>query len=207
MREQERLAELGYVVLATDLRSFGGSEVDPATGTDLDIGPTLDVINAARAVAADGRVDPTRVALVGHSLGGLIVLNASVVAPDVAAAVVAVAPSSTDVWQNIEQFLVPGDPAWEAVVTPHGTITDNPDFWADVTPRTFVDRAAAPLLIVQGSADDVVAPEWSTDTEAVWRHAGKEVALVTIDGADHVLDPHWDQAMIAIETFLAEELE
>lgn len=206
VREQEHFVDSGYVVLATDLRGFGGSDVDPATGSDFEMGWTIDAINAAVAVAGVDAVDPSRVALIGHSLGGLVVLNAMVVAPDAADAVVAMAPSSTDVWQNIEQFATPGDPVWTALVDPHGTPRENPDFWADLSPRTFVDRATAPLLIVQGTADDAVDPAWSDDTAEVWRQAGKAVEVMLVDGADHVFDPRWDDAIAAVDDFLADTL-
>lgn len=203
VREQQHLATNGWIVLATDLRSFGGSDIDPDTGLDLDMGATVDVVTAARTLADDPRVDPDRVVLLGHSLGGLVVLNASVVDPGTLAGVIALAPSSTDVWANVNQFLSPGDPAWEAIVTPHGTADDNPEFWADVSPRTFVDRAADPVLIVHGGADDVIGPESSAITADIWTKAGRDVTLVEIPDADHVLDPHWDQAIAAVDEFLA----
>lgn len=203
VRERTWLVQRGYVVFAPDLRSAGGSDVDPASGTDLEMGWTVDVINALRALAADPRVDSSRIVLMGHSLGGLVALNAAVVAPETAVAVVALAPSSTDLWDNITRFLAPGDEVWDALVGPRGTPEENPQLWADVSPRTFVERATAPVLIVQGTADDVVDPSWAAATADSWHAAGGTLDLVEIDGADHAFDPHWDEAMAAIGAFLA----
>jgi len=206
-REQAALAQAGYVVLVTDLRGFAASDRNPST-SDVDMGATQDIVNAARALAGTKalHVDPQRIGLVGHSLGGLQVINAMVAAPPAAQAVVAIAPASTTVWNNVQRFLKPGEPGYAAVVGPHGTQQENPQFWADVSPATMAGRAAAPLLIVQGTADDVVDPSWTPATESAWKAAGKSVTVARIEGADHFLDPHWQKGFDAVVAFLDKQL-
>jgi dipeptidyl aminopeptidase/acylaminoacyl peptidase len=206
-REQAALAQAGYVVLVTDLRGFAASDRNPST-SDVDMGATQDIVNAARALAGtkELKVDPQRIGLVGHSLGGLQVINAMVAAPPAAQAVVAIAPASTTVWNNVQRFLKPGEPGYAAVVGPHGTQQENPQFWADVSPATMAARATAPLLIVQGTADTVVDPSWTPATESAWKAAGKEVSVARIDGADHFLDPVWQKGFDALLAFLDKQL-
>ena len=129
-----------------------------------------------------------------------------VVAPTVAQAVVALAPASTTVWQNVERFLKPGDEGYATVVGPHGTRDANPQFWADVSPATLAARAAAPLLLVQGTADDVVDQTWTPVTERAGRTAGKPVEVARVDGADHFLDPQWQKGFDVVLSFLDKEL-
>jgi dipeptidyl aminopeptidase/acylaminoacyl peptidase len=124
----------------------------------------------------------------------------------VAQAVVAIAPASTIVWNNVERFLKPGEQGYAAVVGPHGTQQENPQFWADVSPATLAARATAPLLIVQGTADNVVDPSWTPATESAWKAAGKEVSVAGIDGADHFLDPVWQKGFDALLAFLDKQL-
>ena len=205
-REAERLVHAGYVVLETDLRGHGNSDPDPSQATDLEMGSTLDVVNAARALAIEPRVDASRIALVGAGLGGLIVINAEVVAPEVAAAVIAKNPSSIDVWQNIEYYLEPDDEARALIVDSRGTPDDNPMLWADLSPATFVDRIDSPLLILQGTGDTGNDPSWSDATAHTFTDAGKGAEVVTFEGADFVLDPSWEDAIAAIEEFLASTL-
>lgn len=207
-REQDALAAANYVVLATDLRGHAGSDPDPADGFDLDMGATRDVISAVRSLTSSeaAPVDPARVGVLGHSLGGLVALNAMVVAPDEMAAVVALAPASSTVWDNIGAFMSPGDPVYESIVGPHGTPTENPVFWADVSPVTFAAQSTAPLLIIQGTADDAVDPAWAAATVASWSAAGATAELVTIEGADHVMDPHWEEANRLTLSFFDNEL-
>ena len=204
--EQQRMASAGYVVLVPDLRNHGESDDDPDHDLALEMGTTLDVINAARALAVETAVDAEQIAVVGHSLGGAITLNTSVVAPDVAGAFVALAPSHASPWENIVQFVPADSPFFMELTRMHGTPDDNPEFWTDVSALTFVDRSDRPLLVVQGTADDVVPPEWADIVDMAWTDAGKDVEVVMIEGADHIFSPMQDEAWATVFTFLDEQL-
>lgn len=183
----DALVDSGYTVVVPDLRNHGESEDDPAWETDMDVGATLDVVNAARATAADPHVDAERVAIVGHSLGGAMAVKAAVVAPDVARAFVALAPSHVSPWEDVKRF-ASGTPFYDTVMAAHGDLDESPDYWRDVSALTFVDRMTAPLLVVHGTHDDVVPIGWSRFLNAQWTDAGKDVELIEVEGADHFLD-------------------
>lgn len=205
-RATQRLVDAGYAVLDTDLRGLGDSDDDPSQGTDLDMGSTRDVVNAARAIGADPRIDSSRIALVGAGLGGLLAINAHVVAPDAISAVVATNPSSLDLWQNIEAFLDPDDAVRIRIVEQRGTPDENPELWADLSPATFIDRVESPLLVVQGTGETFNDPAWANAATEAYQVAGKDARLVVLDGADFELEPEWDQAISEIENFLAQSL-
>ena len=208
-REQDYLERAGYVVLYTDLRGLAGSDPAPGGPPDLDMGSVKDVVNAIRALAASRLpgLDGERIGLLGHSLGGLLVIDVLVAKPGLVDAVVAFAPASTVVFENVERYLTPGDPIYEAVIAAHRTPQTNPAYWADISPRTFADQASDPLLIVHGDADADVPIEWSVETVAAWRNAGKAVEFVTLRGEDHVFDARWDEAMTAVTAFFAGHLD
>jgi TRAP-type C4-dicarboxylate transport system substrate-binding protein/dienelactone hydrolase len=205
-RAADRLLDAGYAVLAPDLRGHGKSDPDPSQGTDLDMGSTLDTVNAVRALGREQQVDSTRIAVLGSGLGGLIAINAQVIAPEATAAVVAINPSSIDLWQNVEYYLPHDNELRELIVEQRGTPEDDPNVWADLSPATFIDRINSPLMIMQGTADTRNDPAWSDATAAVYTAAGKSAEVVVFDGADGNLDPRWEDAMATIESFLASTL-
>lgn len=208
-REQDYLARAGYIVLYPDLRGLAGSDAPPSGPPDLDMGSVEDVVNAIGALRASNLpgLDPGRIGLLGHSLGGLLVLDVLVAKPGLVDAVVAFAPSSSVTFENVQRFLVPGDPAYDAVIAAHGTPDTNPSYWADISPRTFVGQVTEPLLIVHGDADGDVPHQWSVDTVTSWKQAGKVAELVTLEGEDHVFEARWSSAMEAVAEFFAANLQ
>jgi pimeloyl-ACP methyl ester carboxylesterase len=71
------LARKGYLVLAIDLRSFGGSETPADTHTVDAWDSTKDISAALTYLESLERVDSERLFLVGHSLGGTWAIKAS----------------------------------------------------------------------------------------------------------------------------------
>lgn len=177
----------GYTVVMPDLRNHADSEDAADWETDIQIGETLDAINAVRATAADPAVDTDRIALTGHSAGATITLNTAVATPDIAAAFIAVAPANAWAWRNVERF-TGNSPTYDAIVAAHGTPEESPEYWKDVSSLTFIDRATKPVLIIHGTADQVVPYDWSQDLAAAWDDAGKDIELIPFTGADHFFD-------------------
>jgi dipeptidyl aminopeptidase/acylaminoacyl peptidase len=208
VREQEAFARSGHVVFATDLRGFAGSDPDPSGGTDIDVGAIADIVNAGRALAASDipSLDPGRIGVFGHSLGGGESIAAAVVAPDVFDVVVAMSPVSTRPWWVVDYY-VPRDSAeFAAIAAVHGTYEDDPAHWDDLASATFADRAAVPLLIAYGTADDPVYATWEQHTIEDFQNAGADITLITVDGGDHVLDPHWDEVFPQLLGFMDQAL-
>lgn len=199
--EQRALVESGYAVLATDMRGYAASDaadseslaVDPGFGwmTVLDWGMALDVVNALD-VLRSGQVpgvDPERIGLVGHSLGGLLAMDAAVIAPGAAEIVVALSAPPSSFAEAIEEYTADDPEVQEEISESVGLPSENPEYWADISPRTFFDRATEPLLLIHGGDDDVALASWSQETAAAWQAAGGQAEAIILDGADHALQP------------------
>lgn len=189
------LHDAGYAVLLPDFRAHGES------GGDFTTVGLLETRDVAGAVAwAHDRLPcdggPSKVALVGWSMGGAAALNA---APDLDVAAVvtdsAFADLKTLVGASIQKFT--GLPTF-----PFGALTvfagerETGVRIADNRPATAAARLEAPLLVVHGTADDVTAP---AAAEAL--HAAQPGAkLLLVQGAGHVSS--WDVAPGAYQSAL-----
>ncbi|MEV6998056.1 alpha/beta fold hydrolase [Streptomyces sp. NPDC093982] len=208
-REQDLLARNGYVVLHTDYRNHAGSDDDPDNDVNLRLGYTEDVIAAVHALRSAARpdVDDDRIGLMGRSMGGGVVYNTLVVAPGLVDAAVAFAPVSSRPEQNIDHFQRPeGDPLVDEIEAAHGTPQENPEFWRQVSPITYVDRVTEPLLIHHGTADDTCPLAWTRTTVAAFEAAGKDVELRTYRGEGHTFGPRWPESMEATMAFFERHL-
>ena len=96
------LAELGVATLRYDKRTFIYPECAGDTGLDIDIrGEMLDDVNAAIALLRDdGRVDGSRIFVLGHSLGGMMVPAIAAENPDLAGAI-SMAGSLRRLWEIV----------------------------------------------------------------------------------------------------------
>ena len=75
LRERDYLARQGYVTLHIDYRNHAQSDTDPRNDANLRAGYTVDAINAGLALKKAQVVDPSRIAIIGRSMGGGVVYN------------------------------------------------------------------------------------------------------------------------------------
>ncbi|MGP4046561.1 alpha/beta hydrolase family protein [Streptomyces sp. 2A115] len=197
-REQDLLARNGYVVLHSDYRNHARSDDDPDNDVNLRLGYTEDVIGAVMALRSSGRpeIDDERIGLLGRSMGGGVVYNTLVVAPGLVDAAVVFAPVSSRPAENIDRFQrSDGDPVVAQIEAKHGTPKENPTFWKEVSPITYVDRVTEPLLIHHGTADASCPIAWSRQTTAAFEAADKDVELRVYEGEGHTFAPRWPDSM------------
>jgi dipeptidyl aminopeptidase/acylaminoacyl peptidase len=198
MREQDYLAREGYVALHVDYRGHAGSDPAPRAEQQLRLGYTVDAINAVHAVRRSSLpyLDGDRVGLLGRSMGGGVLYNALVAQPRLVDAAVAFAPVSSDTVDNFNRWTRPQRSEVAAdIIAAHGSPERNPDFWLQVSPRTFFDRITEPLLIHHGTADESCPYRWSRTSLRALEQAGVDARLVTYRGEAHAFGPQWPLSM------------
>jgi len=195
--EAYRLAQAGVAVLFVDGRGSAGRDrafVDVSYGR-LGQVEVADHAAAVRQVLARFPVlDPDRVALLGHSMGGFVGLRALAEAPDVYRAGVLVAPvvdaAGMRVWAEPYMGCLPAD---------------CPEAYAAGSNRALAGRVEGAVLIAHGTADDDVPFSEGAGLAAALEAAGADVTFVPMPGWNHILQrspDFWRAAM----GFLGEHL-
>lgn len=207
-RERDYLAREGFVVLHTDYR--GHAESDPAEALDLELrlGYTRDAIAGVRALRDLPEVDPDRVAMGGRSMGGGVTFNALVVDPDLVGAAVVWASVSTLAAENFEQWTEDGRPeVAQEIVDRWGSPEDDPDFWAGISSRTYLDRIETPVMMHHGTADESCPYVWAEQTRDALSDEGADVTFHAYEGERHAFEGDWELSMQRTVDFLRTELD
>ncbi len=208
-REQDYLARKGFAVLHTDYRGHAGSDVSPMTENVYDgaLEYAMDSANAILAArAADlPTVDTTKIGMLGHSLGGGVTLAILTGRPDLVDAAVLYAPVHADVWENFMRWRGERD-ASDRTVLVNLTKDENPKFWANLSPETFLSDIRAPVLLFHGTNDKDVPKEWSDDLAMNLQELSKDITYVEYEGEAHEFGPKWNNFMERTVEFLKEHL-
>jgi dipeptidyl aminopeptidase/acylaminoacyl peptidase len=211
LREQDYLARRGYAVLHTDYRGHASSDDDPRAELKLRLGYTEDVINAVLAVRRSNlhSLDGDRVGLLGRSMGGGVMLNVLTVRPGLVDAAIVFAPVSSDTVDNFDRW-IRGEPGRDGlangIIREHGSPEQDPEFWQNVSPRTFFDRITEPVLIHHGTNDKSCPIRWSRATMRALHAAGKDARMFTYQGEHHAFGPQWPTSMRRTVAFFDRQL-
>ena len=199
-------ARNGYIVFRSDYRGHGSSEGE-ATGGYGSPAYTVDVLNAVTAMKNYPDADPERIGMWGHSMGGHITLRSMVVTNDIKAGVIwaGVVASYPDLfarWHrpNNDIFPTPNPNSrrgrWRReLFETYGSPEDNPDFWASVSPNTYLADLSGPIQLHHGTADSSVPSEFSETLAAQMEDEGQPVELYIYNDDNHNLSVNFSTAM------------
>jgi uncharacterized protein len=190
---QDAFARNGYITFKSDYRGHGSSE-GRSNGGYGNIDYTVDVLNALSSVKRLKDADSNRIGMWGHSMGGSVTLRAMVTVPDIKAGViwagvVASYPDLFDRWRRAPAG--PGGmPAtargWRNdLISQYGTPEQNPQFYASISPNSYLKDISGPLQLHHGTADESVPIEFSDTLEKQMQAAGKQVEYYKYPGDNH----------------------
>ncbi len=130
-REQDYFASRGYIVIHSDYRNHAQSSKDPDSETNIRLGYVEDVINAVYALKAANLpyADTTKIAMIGHSMGGGVAQAIMVSQPTLVQAYMLYAPVSTDVRDNYYRWTKSRPEVVAKIDSTHGSPEQDPEFW------------------------------------------------------------------------------
>lgn len=203
----DTLARRGIAVLRLDDRGIGGSDPGPATATSADY--AQDVRAALAWLRMRPEIDATRLALVGHSEGGLIAPMVATEDSAVRAIVLMAGPSRTGrrILEYQQRYAIDHDTA----LTParrdslYATIATRLDsaarsspwirFFLEHDPAATARRVHVSVLILQGATDRQVTADQAEELAAAFRAGGnRRVTVRVFPETNHlfVADPSGD---------------
>jgi len=196
------LATNGYVVFKIDYRGHGDSEGE-ATGGYSSPAYTVDVLNAVSSLQRFPGVNPEKMGLWGHSMGGHLTLRSMVTVKSIKAGVIwaGVVGSYQDMmtnWRRNRPFPTPAgrlSRIGQELTDTYGSWDVNPDFWASISPIDNVADISGPIQLHHGTADGDVPLAFSESLYQAMQNAGKEVEFYTYPDNDHNISQAFSTAM------------
>ena len=201
----DTLGRRGIAVLRVDDRGFGASGGNPMEATSRDFAG--DVAAAVAYLRARPEIDPGRIALVGHSEGGIIAPMVATDDPRVRAVVLVAGTSRTGRRVLDYQFRRAADQ--DAILSPARRDSAYRAAWAemdalaahtpwlpffyDYDPLPTAARLRQPVLILQGATDRQVTADQAPELAAAIRGGGnRDVTLRVFPGLNHLMVPDPD---------------
>jgi dipeptidyl aminopeptidase/acylaminoacyl peptidase len=200
------IARSGYIVFKPDYRGHGSSEGMPG-GAYGSPDYVVDDLNALASIKQYAGVDPQRIGMWGHSMGGYITLRAMVISKDIKAGVIwaGVVGSYADMLTNWRRQTPPAE---SVAVTPgpgrgwrnslsqtYGTPEQNPAFWNSISANAYLADLSGPLQLHHSLLDHEVPEVFSESLLQQAQAAGKQAELFTYPGDDHNIANSFGTAM------------
>lgn len=192
---QDAFARSGYITFKSDYRGHGFSEGESASGSGSSA-YAIDVLNALASLKAYPGVDPDRIGMWGHSMGGAITLRAMVVADDIKAGVIWAGTVGSmeqmfERWERRERENPPSAERSERrrwrqeLLEEYGTLEENPEFWASISPNTYVADLSGPILLQHATGDATVPVAYSQVLNQQILSVDGDVVYIEYQGDDH----------------------
>lgn len=191
----DTLGRRGIAVLRLDDRGWGKSGGDASRATSEDF--ASDVEAGVRYLRARPEIAPDRIALVGHSEGGIIAPLVALADPRVRAIVLMAGPAYTgrkvlryqlgNLFRDSTLKGAASDSAVERQVERFGATNAWTRFFLDYDPLGTARKVRVPVLILQGEVDRQVTAEQAPLLGEAFRKGGdRDVTVHVFPGRNHL---------------------
>jgi acetyl esterase/lipase len=177
------LLAAGYAVVAPNVRGSSGYGTSYLALDDVEkrMDSVEDLNAIGRWIVEQGDLDGSRMALMGGSYGGFMVLAGLATAPDLWAAGVDIVGIA-----NFVTFLEnTGDYRRALREAEYGSLGRDREFLESISPTRMADRIEAPLLVIHGANDPRVPLGEAEQIVAAMRSRGRTVELLVFDDEGH----------------------
>lgn len=198
--EMHRLAERGYLVLASALRGEGGSEGHPNLGA----GDRQDMLDLLAIAANLEEADGTRIGYWGFSRGAALGYRLLAATDDIRAAVLIGAPSdqlNSPRRDEFAEFVYPG------ILDGY---EDDPDEALRRVSAVYWPEQLSPsteILLIHGASDDRVQLSNSLKMAEHLSRLGRPFRLVVPEGGSHTLIEHLPQLRLELDRWFDARLK
>ena len=203
VKTSDRLVSRGINAVRFDFR-YGKTEANQSEseGTIADMTPSKWISDARRIttmVSGMDYADPSRIALLGLSMGGLTAICEAASDKRIAAVAVWSAPSDLSLRLRTEKL----SRAFQAVVS-HGFKEFKRSLARNIPRKSISHISPRPVLIVGGSNDRVVPIE---EAKQLFESAKDPRSLYLIGGADHTFNKHEAEVISTTTAWLVSVLK
>ncbi len=177
----DRIAQEGYIVFHPNMRNYGesGSGDDRfRNGLATDILNLIAMIQSQGGVGTWSMINPEKIGLWGHSMGGEVALRVTTISNDINATML-YAPMSGDVSKNA------------AYINAQDELDTPPHLLTAISPHHSYGLITSPLKLYHGTADEVIPVLWSKETCATLTALGKEINCAFYEGAKHTFNNNY----------------
>jgi uncharacterized protein len=174
------MAARGFISVAPNYPNYAGSGPGPPDMPNI-VATSITVMDLVGSLSTIPQADPSRVGMIGHSNGGgvsLIVMSVDARVKSFAL----YAPVSSDMRDNARKWWLRNGSQG-----PLGNPDENPDGYAHISPRNYLDRTHSPVLFLQGTSDEDIPAEWTQTTIAALQAKAIPARFVSFPGAHHDL--------------------